>query len=267
MIHFTFISQALFTALYFVSAVFYLIYFFRIDRKSGSRASWLMITALAVHLITLTVRIGHLHYLPFATIFDALSFTGFVVGMAYITIEKTSRDISMGAFISPLIVAAEVVSLVFFTPSGSLPALFKSHWFEVHVSCSIFAFASFTIAFIGSILYLILYRELQRKRPGHFYSRLTSLEQLDRVNLFGAVFGLVFLALAIFTGFRWMKDIQAEKLRLDARIVASWFTFFVYLTELLVRRFTRAGGRTLSVLSIAGFVLVMVAFIMEGIVH
>jgi HemX protein len=128
-----------------------------------------------------------------------------------------------------------------------------------------FAFASFTISFIGALLYLVLYRELHRKRPGHFYSRLTSLEQLDRVNLYSSLLGVIFLAIAIYTGFNWMREIHANDLRLDARIVATWFTLAVFLTGLLVRRFTRASGRTLSLLSIAGFVLVILAFAFEGI--
>ena len=46
-----------------------------------------------------------------------------------------------------------------------------------------------------------------------------------------------------------------------------WFTFFIYLGELLIRRFTRVRARTLSYMSIAGFILVILAFAMEGIIH
>jgi ABC-type uncharacterized transport system permease subunit len=267
MLQFAFIAQTVFTALYLAAALMYLKYFFYVDRRSGQWATRLLIAALLVHLGTLAARIVHLGYLPIATVFDALSFSGFIIALAYISIEKFSRDISMGAFISPLVVLGEVLSLLFFSPSHTLPAMFKSHWFEIHVSCSMFAFSSFTIAFIGSILYLILHSEIQRKRPGHFYSRLTSLEQLDLVNFWGSLLGVVFLAGAIFTGFNWLREIHSERLRLDARILASWFTFFVYLGELLIRRFTRARVKTLSYMSIIGFVLVILAFAMEGIIR
>ena len=267
MLEFAFIAQAVFTALYLAAALMYLRYFFYVDRRSGQWASRLLVAALLCHFATLAARILHLGYLPIATVFDALSFSGFIIALAYISIEKFSRDISMGAFISPLVVLGEVLSLLFFTPSHTLPSMFKSHWFEIHVSCSMFAFSAFTIAFIGSILYLVLHSEIQRKRPGHFYSRLTSLEQLDLVNLWGALLGVIFLTAAIFTGFRWMREIQSDRLRLDARIVASWFTFFVYVGELLIRRLTRVRARTLSYMSIAGFILVVLAFAMEGIIH
>jgi len=266
MLLFTFISQVTFTGIYLVSAILYLIYFFRVEHSSGKKASTVLLIALLVHMGVLVVRIINLHYLPIATIFDALSFSGFVVGWAYYLIEKFSRDLSMGAFISPLIVIAEMISLLFFSPSGELKEIFASRWFEIHVSCSMFAFSSFTIAFIGAILFLILYREISQKKLGRFYTRLTSLDQLDRVNFYGSLFGLIFLSLAIFTGFEWMKDIKTNNLHLDARIVASWFTFFVYLGEMFIRKFTKTSPRKLSYFSIVGFVLVVMAFALEGLI-
>jgi len=268
MITFAFIAQAACTALYLAAAVLYLKFFFSVERRSGLLASRVLLAGLVVHLAALALRIAHLGYLPIATVFDALSFAGFIIGLAYVSIEKFSRDLSMGAFIAPIILATQVISLLWFAPSGDLPARYRSHWFEIHVSASMFAFASFAIAGIGAVLYLVLYRELHRKRPGRFYSRLTSLEQLDRVNLYGSLLGVILLAVAIFTGFNWMREIRATAdLRLDARIIATWFTLAVYLTGLLVRRITRASGRTLSLLSIAGFVLVVMAFAFEGISH
>ncbi len=265
---FTFTAQVVFTALYLVAAYLYLKYFFSVERRCGLLAARMLVAGLVVHLAALAVRIAHLGYLPIATLCDALSFAGFIIALAYVCIEKFSRDLSMGAFVAPIICVAQVIGLLWFHPSGDLPARYRSHWFEIHVSSSMFAFASFAIATIGAVLYLVLYRELHRKRPGRFYSRLTSLEQLDRVNFYGSLLGVILLTVAIFTGFNWMREIRASAdLRLDARIIATWFTLAVYLTGLLVRRITRASGRTLSLLSIAGFILVILAFAFEGISH
>lgn len=263
---FTLVSQSLFTALYFLAAICYLLFFFKLDKHQGRRAANLLAGALGIHSFALIIRIAILHYLPLATTGDALSFSGLIIGLAYFTIEKASRDNSMGAFILPLITSAEGLSLLFFHPSDRLNNIFNSHWFEVHVSSSMFAFSAFTLAFIGALLYLLLYAEIRAKRPGRFYRRLTSLQRLDRVNWYGSLLGTCFLLLAIVTGYFWLKEITAGRPDVDARIIASWFTLAVYASQLLLRRSRHWNGRRSSYCSITGFILVICAFAFEGVI-
>ena len=67
--------------------------------------------------------------------------------------------------------------------------------FGVHVSSLLFAYASFALACVIGITYVLLFKEIKAKHLGFFYARLPSLQVLDRMNQRAIVIGWVFLTI------------------------------------------------------------------------
>ena len=57
-----------------------------------------------------------------------------------------------------------------------------SHWFWVHILSLLFAYASFALAGVLGLIYVLQFKEIKKKHLGYFYDRLPSLQILDAMN-------------------------------------------------------------------------------------
>ena len=87
----------------------------------------------------------------------------------------------MGVFILPLLVALQAIPAL--NPSVEVrSAVLQGPLFGIHVSSLLFAYASFALACVIGITYVLLFKEIKAKHLGFFYARLPSLQVLDRMN-------------------------------------------------------------------------------------
>ena len=68
-----------------------------------------------------------------------------------------------------------------------------SPWFWVHVSSLLFAYASFALACVLGVTYMLQFKEIKKKHLGYFYTRLPSLQILDVMNSRAVAIGWAFL--------------------------------------------------------------------------
>ena len=143
--------------------------------------------------------------------------------------------------------------------------------FGVHVSSLLFAYASFALACVIGITYVLLFKEIKAKHLGFFYARLPSLQVLDRMNQRAIVIGWVFLTIGIIVGAIWAAQarggygagdprVQAMSLE-DPKIFVALLCWFVYSFELFAARRIGWGGRRAAYLSALGFVIVLFNFV------
>ena len=60
------------------------------------------------------------------------------------------------------------------------PPLLQSPLFTIHVVSMLFAYASFALAFVLGVTYVLLFKEIKAKHLGFFYARLPSLQVARR---------------------------------------------------------------------------------------
>ena len=130
----------------------------------------------------------------------------------------------------------------------------QSPWFGVHVSSLLFAYASFALAGVIGITYVLLFKEIKAKHLGFFYARLPSLQVLDRMNQRAIVIGWIFLTAGILVGTVWaaqaralpysagVPQVQAMSLQ-DPKIFVALVCWAVYSFELFAARRIGWGGR------------------------
>ena len=135
--------------------------------------------------------------------------------------------------------------------------------FGIHVSSLLFAYASFALACVIGITYVLLFKEIKAKHLGFFYARLPSLQVLDRMNQRAIVIGWIFLTVGIIVGVVWAAQarggygagdprVQAMSLQ-DPKIFVALVCWVVYSFELFAARRIGWGGRRAAYLSALGF--------------
>src|SRR5206468_5175845 len=232
-------------SLYLAAFVAYAWHFTRRGAASGRAATTLLVAAALANTFVIgmqTVEVGHI---PIAGATSAISTFVWLLALSYLYVEMTTDERAMGVFIMPLLVALQAIPAV--RPGiEDRAAVLQGPLFGVHVSSLLFAYASFALACMIGITYVLLFKEIKAKHLGFFYARLPSLQVLDRMNQRAIVIGWVFLTVGLIVGGIWTAQarggygaidprVQAMSVE-DPKIFVALLCWFVYSFELFAAR-------------------------------
>ena len=257
-------------ALYAVALVAYLWYFARRSPVVGSTATTLLVAAALLHTFVIGMRTMEAGHVPVAGATSAISTFVWLLALAYLYTEMTSGERAMGVFILPLLVGLQTIPAL--RPSlESHAAVLQGPLFGLHVSSLLFAYASFALACVIGITYVLLFKEIKAKHLGFFYARLPSLQVLDHMNQRAIVIGWIFLTVGIGVGAIWTVQARAYA-EVDPRVAAislqdpkifvALVCWVVYSFQLFAARRIGWGGRRVAYLSVLGFVIVLLNFVL-----
>ncbi|HVL69180.1 MAG TPA: cytochrome c biogenesis protein CcsA [Vicinamibacterales bacterium] len=240
------------------------------DARVGRLATGLLGGGLLAHTFLIgmqTVQAGHA---PLVGTTAAVSAFVWLLGLAYLYVELTSDERSMGLFVSILLVTLAIIPALDGTVSPRPPVL-QSPLFTIHVLSMLFAYASFALAGVLGVTYVLLFKEIKAKHLGFFYARLPPLRVLDVMNGRAVAVGWVFLTAGVAIGGFWATQVQgspdprAQAMSvLDPKILIAIISWLVYSFALLARRTLGWSGRRAAWLSALGFVIVLLNFVPVG---
>lgn len=258
--------------LYIAAAVTYARFFSLPTRRRGHGATATLTAAVIAHTFVIGMRTVQVGAAPFAGTAAAVSAFVWLLGLAYLYTENTSDERSMGLFIVVLLVLLQLVP-VLNPPMVEAPnTVLRSPLFVVHVSSMLFAYASFGLACVIGITYMLLFKEIKKKQLGIFYKRLPSLQVLDRMNMRAVSIGWTFITAGIVIGGAWAMTTAVQtapdpRLRamsiVDPKIMIAFLCWGVYSFQLLARRIGWSAKRS-AWLSAIGFAIVLLNFIPVG---
>jgi ABC-type transport system involved in cytochrome c biogenesis permease subunit len=255
--------------LYAAALIGYAWHFARRHPVVGRTATTLLVFAAVVHTFVIGMQTMELGHVPVAGATSAISTFVWLLALAYLYTEMTTDERAMGVFILPLLVALQAIPA--FRPGAEVPsAVLQGPLFGIHVSSLLFAYASFALACVIGITYVLLFKEIKAKHLGFFYARLPSLQVLDHMNQVAIVIGWVFLTVGIVSGVVWAAQaqggyagdprVQAMHVQ-DPKIFVALVCWFVYSFELFAARRIGWGGRRAAYLSTVGFAIVLLNFV------
>jgi len=255
--------------LYALALVAYAWHFSRRDAAVGRSATTLLVAGALAHTFVIGMQTMEAGDVPVAGATAAISMFVWLLALAYLYTEMTTDERAMGVFILPLLVALQAIPA--FNPSVVVhSAVLRGPLFGVHVSSLLFAYASFALACVIGITYVLLFKEIKAKHLGFFYARLPSLQVLDHMNQRAIVIGWIFLTIGIIVGGIWAAQargyaavdprVQAMSLQ-DPKIFVALFCWAVYSFELFAARRIGWGGRRAAYLSAVGFAIVLLNFV------
>src|ERR1700682_3077886 len=193
----------------------------------------------------------------------------------------------MGGFVLALAAGFSAYSLTW--DVGYLPAVpaLQSYWIKIHVPLVISAYASFLVAFVSSILYLIKYYgeralaaeavapraiivgdapNLERAAAGGntlalWLATLPTLDKLDIITYRIIAVGLPLLSIGIITGAWWAKEAWGAYWQWDAKETAALVSWGLYLLYLHLHTRNTWRALTCAWLSVFGFLSIVFCYL------
>src|SRR5438034_4778997 len=248
--------------LYALALVAYAWHFSRRDAAVGRSATTLLVAAALAHTFVIGMQTMEAGDVPVAGATSAISTFVWLLALSYLYTEMSTDERAMGVFILPLLVALQAIPA--FRPSveAASPVL-RGPLFGVHVSSLLFAYASFALACMIGITYVLLFKEIKAKHLGVFYARLPSLQVLDQMNQRAIIVGWVFLTIGLIAGvvFAIEAKVPAMLSLEDPKIFVALICWLVYSFELFAARRIGWAGRRAAYLSALGLAIVLLNFV------
>jgi len=256
-------------ALYVAAFVAYGLHFARRTPAIGRSATTILVAAALAHTFIIGMETMQAGQVPVEGATSAISMFVWLLAVAYLYTEVTTDERAMGVFILPLLIALQAIPALK-ADTEVRSSVLRGWLFGLHVSSLLFAYASFALAFVIGITYVLLFKEIKTKHLGLFYARLPSLQILDLMNQRAIVVGWVFLTVGLLAGAVFavqarvsdagVAQVQAMSLA-DPKIFVAIVCWAVYSFELFAARRIGWGGRRTAYLSAFGFAIVLLNFV------
>ncbi len=255
--------------LYAAAGIAYAVHFANRQPSAGRTATALLILAALAHTFVIGMQTMEVRHVPFANPSRAISTFVWLLALSYLYLETTTEERSMGVFIMPMLVGLQTIPALSPGVENVDPVL-DSPWFWVHVSSLLFAYASFGLAGVLGLTYMVQFKEIKKKHLGYFYTRLPSLQTLDVMNSRAVAIGWLFLTVGVVVGAIWTaqarvaapNDPNLQLMALnDPKIFVAVLTWAVYSFAVFARRTMGWTGRRAAWLSAVGFAIVLLNFL------
>jgi len=205
---------------------------------------------------------------PLGNMFEFALVGCMFVLVVFVTLS-TRRDLRwLGLFvIGPVLLTLGLAITVFYTDASELLPSLKSVWLVIHVTVATFSVALFTIAFSVTILHLVkTWLEAQAADDPAAMSRtrtvvntaLPPARSLDRT-----AYGIH--AVALIAGAIWAEQAWGRYWQWDPKEVWTFVIWILYAAYLHARATTGWSPRAANYLAIAGYVAILVNYMVVNI--
>jgi len=247
--------------LYGLSLAGFLVFLVRRNQKAGLTAHRLIGLGFLFQSLSWLIRTIGLGQLPVLNLGEALGFFGWCLVGVYLILYRRFRLLVLGAFLSPLAVAAVLAGLIFPGKPLIVGPVYRSLWLTFHLGAVFAGYGFFALAFVIGVMYLIQERQIKSRRPGPVYHRLPSLNVLDQINYYCLAVGFPLMTLGIVSGALYAQAALGRYWRWDPKEVWSLILWLVYAALLHQRLTVGWRGRRAAVMSIIGFSILCFTFL------
>jgi cytochrome c-type biogenesis protein CcsB len=213
----------------------------------------------------LTLFVGYEYHAlgvaPALTLKFSLRFFAWAILLVYLLFHLKFRLMVLGSFVAPLAACLLILSSALPATQVTVRPIFRSLWLPVHVGTAFVGYGFFTVTFVAGIMYLIQESQIKKKHLGSLYSRLPSLETLDSINHFALICGFTFMTAGMITGAIYAQHALGSYWRWDPKEVCSLVAWIFYAALLHERLTVGWRGRRVALLSVFGFLLLVIAFV------
>ncbi|NOJ80071.1 cytochrome C assembly family protein [Myxococcus xanthus] len=244
---------------YGIAAVVYLAYLVRQSEALATAGRVLVGGGLALHGVALFELLGVQSGRPvgLAQGFSALAFLLLAI---FLFLDVRYRRPVIGAFLTPLALAALLPGLLLQGGQAPLPPGVRQPLLPLHITLALVGLAAFAVAAGVGVMYVLMERQVKAKRFGLLFSRLPSLEFLDTLNRRLVVWGFMALSITLATG-AFFVGTAPGPWTVDGKTLATLVAWAVFAALLVARSVAGWRGRRVAFLTMAGFCLVMVSFL------
>ena len=252
--------------LYAFSVLLYFFDFLNHNRKANRIAFWLLAFVWVLQTVFLFFYMVKTGRFPVLTIFEGLYFYAWLLVTLSVVINHLLRVDFIVFFTN--ILGFIVMVIHTFAPvqyhSQIMGKQLVSELLLIHITMAILSYAAFSLSFVFSVLYLLQYDLLKRKKWGKRLLRLADLEKLERLSYILAVVGVPMLLLSLILGLQWAFLKVPGMPWYDMKIIGSFILLTAYSIFLYLRIVKNFAGRTLAIWNSASFLIVLINFFLFG---
>jgi ABC-type transport system involved in cytochrome c biogenesis permease subunit len=255
---------------YVLAFAAYTIHFARREPVAGRAATALLVAGTLIHTFVIGMQTMEAGHVPFAGATQAISTFVWFLALAYLYTEVTTDERGLGIFILPIIVVLQVLPTVQAPGVEPRSPVLESPLFWIHVSAMLGAYASFGLAAVIGITYVLQFKEIKAKHLHFFFTRLPSLQVLDVMNSRAVLIGWLLMTVGLVAGAVWIVEaqqlapadprVQAMSLA-DPKIFVALITWSVYTFGMIARRAIGWRGKRSAYLSAVGFAIILLNFV------
>jgi cytochrome c-type biogenesis protein CcsB len=271
------------TALVFlaVSLVFYLLHAIK-PRTLFREGGWGAILLSGVCLIvSLVVRSLTAEYFALSNMYESLLVVCIGIHIAFLGLDRWFKLRMLGLPVAILLTGSLIYDATLPTEIHPLQPALQSYWRSIHVPVILLSYALFTLAFLSSLVFLIKDIIQPSKHKPESGAALhpspagatpltqssLELELLqDKASVYDEItyrcvaFGFPLLALGIILGGIWANEAWGNYWSWDPKESMSLVTLLGYGVYLHLRINGEHSERTLALVSVTGFILMLVTY-------
>lgn len=248
--------------LYAISLVFYFIDYLNKDRISHRSAFYLLILVYSLQTFSLIYYIVETKRFPILSLFEGIYFYAWLLIMMSLILHLFTKLGHAVFFLN--IIGFIFISIHTFAPTQIKESVIGealiSELLFIHVTFAILSYVAFAMSFVCAVLYLILYRNLKRKKWTKQFGRLPSLQQTTMGMKTGILIGIPFLFVSLILGVQWAYIALSEWSIIDAKIIGSFLLLVIYGFVLFGIQTGKLKGNNHVWANIYAFIFVIINF-------
>lgn len=252
--------------IYALSVLLYFFDFLHHNRKANRIAFWLLAFVWVLQTFFLSYYMIKTGKFPVLTIFEGLYFYAWVLVTLSLGINRLLKVDFIVFFTN--ILGFIVIVIHTFAPfqyaSHVIGKQLVSELLLIHITMAILSYGAFSLSFVFSLLYLIQYDLLKRKKWGTRLLRLADLSKLERTSYILVVIGVPMLMLSLILGLQWAFLKVPGMPWYDMKIIGSFILLAAYSIFLYLRIAKNLVGRQLALWNTASFLFVLINFFFFG---
>lgn len=244
---------------YAVSSIQYHTHLFAGSERAARLARATALVGLVTHTAALGIWCMTHHWSILRDERMPFSVVAFCVALVQLIVSSRKGWPALGSLSIPLAFIAESYAV---TPGPTgVAAAAGSALLRPHVLALLLGFAAFALAFCLAVLYLLQSRLLKTKQIRGLFKRLPPLESVNTAAHRVAILGFTLLTLGIITGSLVAPNSWGPQWYLDPHTVTGLVAWAIYAAYLGVSSLLGWRGRRTTYFLIAGFLVVLVAFV------
>ncbi|WP_409270832.1 cytochrome c biogenesis protein CcsA [Neobacillus sp. SCS-31] len=251
---------------YAISVLLYFFDFIHHNRKANRIAFWLLAFVWILQTLFLFLYMVKTGRFPVLTIMEGLYFYAWVLVSLSLAINRLLKMDFIVFFTN--ILGFIVMAIHIFAPmqyeSHVIGEQLISELLLIHITMAILSYGAFSMSFVFSLLYLVQYDLLKRKKWGTRLVRIADLSRLEHFSYLHAVIGVPMLLLSLILGLQWAFIKVPDMPWYDMKVIGSFLLLATYSVYLYLRIAKSMAGKSLALWNIASFLFVLINFFLFG---
>jgi HemX protein len=251
---------------YALSVLLYFIDFLHSNRKANKVAFWLLAFVWVLQTTFFLLYIVKTGRFPVLTVFEGLYFYSWVLISLSLGINRLLR-MDFTVFFTNII-GFVIMAIHTFAPvqynSVILAKQLISELLIIHITLAILSYGAFSLSFVFSLLYLIQYDLLKRKKWGQRLLRIADLSKLEKLSYILNMIGVPILFASLVLGLQWAFIKVPDMTWYDPKVIGSFIILCAYSIFLYLRVGKELYGKSLALWNIASFLIVLLNFFFFG---